>query len=124
MNKLSGTEPTQYIEEQEVDWVGSYDREKSDPAPTTIKTKHVEYTAGPYTKEELLGHKKNQVHEPTHYEIFPGTQVIEVIKSVLTEEEFKGFCKGNILKYRLRDKQDREEDYEKSKKYQSYMQDI
>lgn len=43
------------------------------------------------------------VHHPSHYTL-PGLDVesIDVIRAVLTPEEFKGWCKGNALKYSLR----------------------
>lgn len=44
----------------------------------------------------------DDVNNPKHYDLFPNQQVIDVIQSALTEEEFAGYCKGNALKYRLR----------------------
>jgi hypothetical protein len=45
----------------------------------------------------------DEVDNPKHYQLFAdGTQSIDVIRDVLTLEEFMGFCKGNVLKYRLR----------------------
>lgn len=43
------------------------------------------------------------VHHPQHYTL-PGLTVesVDVIRAVLTPEEFKGWCKGNALKYSLR----------------------
>ncbi len=43
------------------------------------------------------------VHHPSHYTL-PGLSVesVDVIRAVLTPEEFKGWCKGNALKYSLR----------------------
>jgi hypothetical protein len=43
------------------------------------------------------------VHHPQHYAL-PGLDVesVDVIRAVLTPEEFKGWCKGNALKYSLR----------------------
>lgn len=37
-----------------------------------------------------------------YYELWEDFEAIDVIKLVLTEEEYRGFLKGNILKYRLR----------------------
>ena len=37
-----------------------------------------------------------------HYELWENFEAIDVIKLALTDEEYKGFLKGNILKYRLR----------------------
>ncbi len=44
----------------------------------------------------------DEIHNPAHYDLFPGQQAIDVIKAALTPEEFRGYCKGNALKYRLR----------------------
>jgi hypothetical protein len=37
-----------------------------------------------------------------HYELWNGFEAIDIIKDVLTEDEYKGYLKGNILKYQLR----------------------
>ena len=42
------------------------------------------------------------VNHPKHYEILPGIEAIDIIRALLTEEEFKGYLKGNNLKYQLR----------------------
>lgn len=46
--------------------------------------------------------KHDAVNNPKHYDLFPDMQSIDIIESSLTEEEFAGFLKANILKYRLR----------------------
>lgn len=43
-----------------------------------------------------------QVDKPKHYDVFPGQQAIDLIRQCLSPAEYKGFLKGNILKYRLR----------------------
>ena len=40
----------------------------------------------------------NNVDHPSHYN-HGGKETIEILKDFLTEEEFKGFLKGNVLKY-------------------------
>ena len=47
--------------------------------------------------------QNDAVHHPSHYNL-PGLAVesVDVIRAVLTPEEFKGWCKGNALKYSLR----------------------
>lgn len=47
--------------------------------------------------------RNDAVHHPQHYTL-PGLTVesVDVIRAVLTPEEFKGWCKGNALKYSLR----------------------
>lgn len=49
------------------------------------------------------GTMNDAVHHPQHYTL-PGLTVesVDVIRAVLTPEEFKGWCKGNALKYSLR----------------------
>lgn len=42
------------------------------------------------------------VRTPSHYMLFEDVESIQVIARTLTVAEFKGFCLGNVLKYRLR----------------------
>lgn len=42
------------------------------------------------------------VKSPGHYQLFEGVEAIEVVARSMTREMFKGYCLGNILKYRLR----------------------
>lgn len=42
------------------------------------------------------------VTKPSHYSMFDGIEAIEVIARSMTVEMFRGYCFGNILKYRLR----------------------
>ena len=42
------------------------------------------------------------VTKPSHYMLFDDIEAIEVIARAMTREQFKGYCLGNILKYRLR----------------------
>ena len=42
------------------------------------------------------------VRTPSHYMLFDDIEAIEVIARSMTREQFKGYCLGNILKYRLR----------------------
>lgn len=44
----------------------------------------------------------DDVKSPSHYQLFEGLESIEVIARSMTVEMFKGFCLGNVLKYRLR----------------------
>ena len=80
-------------------------------APTTAKAKPMKKVYA------------DMVEEPEHYKIFADQEVIDIIRKSLSKEEFAGYCKGNILKYRLRDKHNNEEDFAKSKQYKKYMQD-
>lgn len=42
------------------------------------------------------------VRKPSHYQVFDGMESIEIIARSMTVSEFRGFCMGNVLKYRLR----------------------
>lgn len=49
-----------------------------------------------------VGSASDAVKAPSHYMLFDGTESIEVIARSMTVSEFRGFCFGNVLKYRLR----------------------
>lgn len=68
----------------------------------------------------------DEINSPSHYMLFPGMESIDVIKAALTPEEFKGFCKGNALKYRLRagDKGPAEKCIAKANWYQNRLRDM
>lgn len=46
----------------------------------------------------------DEVNHPTHY-TSGAVECIDAIKAALTPEEFRGFCKGNMIKYVWREKQ-------------------
>lgn len=43
----------------------------------------------------------NEVNHPEHYN-HGGIETLDIIKTFLSEEEFRGYIKGNIIKYRER----------------------
>lgn len=59
------------------------------------------------------------VKSPSHYQFFPDLEAIEIIAASLTAAEFRGYCLGNRLKYRLRagNKDKLEQDIAKSDFY-------
>ena len=65
----------------------------------------------------------DEVNHPKHYMLFPDMEAIDVIQAVLTPEEFRGYCRGNALKYRLRagDKGPAEKCISKSRWYQNRL---
>ena len=65
--------------------------------------------------------KYDNVNHPSHYN--KGTfETIELIKSILTPEEFKGFIKGNIMKYVSREAyKNGVEDLKKAQWYLNYF---
>ena len=65
----------------------------------------------------------DEINNPAHYQLFPDVEAIDVIKAALTSDEFAGYLKGNILKYRLRagDKGPAEKCIAKAHWYQNYL---
>jgi hypothetical protein len=65
------------------------------------------------------------VKSPKHYSFFD-TEVIDIIRSSITMEQFIGYCKGNSIKYRLRagKKDDALQDILKAEEYELYYRDI
>lgn len=49
-----------------------------------------------------IPNSSDQVKNPSHYQLIDGVESIEVIARSMTQEQFKGYCLGNTLKYRLR----------------------
>jgi hypothetical protein len=48
--------------------------------------------------------------------------VIDLIRSELTPEEFRGYCKGNVLKYVTRaSKKGGEQDWAKAERYMTWL---
>jgi len=78
--------------------------------------------------DEVQPSSDNKVKNPasTHYELYPGVEAIDVIKKMLTPEEYKGFLKGNVLKYQLRlgKKDNVEKEIIKIKDYQRELGDM
>ncbi len=54
------------------------------------------------TDDQPTGEQIEGVTKPSHYMLFDDIEAIEVIARSMTREQFKGYCFGNILKYRLR----------------------
>lgn len=44
----------------------------------------------------------NDVYCPKHYKVFADIDAIQIIARSMTVDMFKGYCFGNVLKYRLR----------------------
>ena len=61
------------------------------------------------------------VKSPSHY-LTGGIETIDFIKAKLTLEEFRGFCKGNVIKYLSRaEHKGGIEDYQKAKVYLEWL---
>lgn len=52
--------------------------------------------------EAILTDGIEGVSKPSHYALFDNIEAIEIIARSMTVEMFRGYCLGNIMKYRLR----------------------
>lgn len=68
-----------------------------DPRKPKLEEPEVTPTDDQPSAESIEG-----VTKPSHYMLLDDIEAIEVIARSMTREQFKGYCLGNILKYRLR----------------------
>ena len=55
------------------------------------------------TEQYFLPTMEDMVNHPKHYNKH-GVECIDAIRATLTEDEFRGYCKGNVLKYTWRER--------------------
>lgn len=67
----------------------------------------------------------DNVKNPAHYNV-GGIETIQVIQMLLTKEEYVGYLKGNVLKYRERAqfKGKADEDYAKAREYKKMLDEV
>jgi hypothetical protein len=65
---------------------------------------------------------EDKVLSPAHYTV-GGIETIDYLRAKLTPDEFRGFCKGSIIKYlsRANLKGSEDEDYHKASFYASML---
>ncbi len=74
------------------------------------------------TEDCINNYKVNSVDAPPHY-TQGGIECIDAIKAALTPQEFRGYCKGNVLKYVWREKlKGKDEDLKKAAVYLKFAQ--
>ena len=80
-------------------------------------------TIGQYIERGQKEMTHDEINHPAHYQLFPDTEAIDVIRATLTPIEFIGYLKGNALKYRLRagDKGPAEKCIAKARWYQNRL---
>lgn len=75
------------------------------------------YALASHTAKDTPTPQTDPVEHPAHY-TKGGIECIDGIRSALTDEEFRGFCKGNVLKYIWRERSKNGiEDLKKSRWY-------
>ena len=101
------------------DWV----KQNPDGARGTLKTKAAASAPTPAVIEtEALTH--DPIHNPSHY-TNGGIEFIDVLRAKLSSDEFRGFLKGNVLKYTLRaEHKDGAQDYAKGARYAKWLAEV
>jgi hypothetical protein len=46
--------------------------------------------------------EEEAITSPSHYKVCEGLEVVDMIRAVLTPEQLRGYCLGNLIKYRMR----------------------
>lgn len=79
-----------------------------------------------YTDIDMTIDEEDPINSPSHYQLDGlDVEVIDVIDAVLTEEEFAGYLRGNVIKYMLRaDRKGGKDDYLKAEKYLGWLIDL
>lgn len=72
----------------------------------------------------MMDNKVKNEEAHSRYSLWGDFETIDLIKSQLTEDEYIGALKFNILKYKLRDKGCDEADRVKAKDYQNELNKI
>lgn len=87
---------------------------------------YAEYIQKEIAKNHTDTKHTDEVHNPWHYKLNGlNIEVVDVIRATLTDEEFKGWCKGNALKYLMRagkkDKAKEKQDFAKAGVFISWL---
>lgn len=92
--------------------------------------KYVDEVKAQWNHDVLKAHLNEKlvsdnVESPDHYKLRGlDIEAIDVIRGALTEDEFRGFCKGNVLKYTIREgHKNGDEDLKKAKKYLEFLEE-
>lgn len=72
-------------------------KELNEKKDKTINEKRAEYALPPISFLKDILENEDNVNHPNHYQ--GDIETIDYIKDKLTDEEFRGFVKGNVLKY-------------------------
>lgn len=77
-------------------------------------------------RHDLAAEIEDMVERPNHYKmVIKGVDMdaMDVIRYILGEEGWKAYCKGNMLKYLLRNKWNEDEDVAKCGRYSEMYRD-
>ena len=75
----------------------------NDPATRHAELGTLAASMPPDTEQYFLPTMDDAVNHPKHYNKH-GVECIQAIRATLTDEEFRGYCKGNVIKYTWRER--------------------
>ena len=114
----------------QVDSIESYEGEEDIIMPNYIQLASQGMTFSEFAGEEITEESLNfrpyddKVNHPSHYNRY-SREVIESIKGLCTPDEFRGYLKGNIIKYSARySGKDGIQDIDKLAKYTQFLKDF
>lgn len=80
-------------------WKDGYNNLYLDYLPQVLDIEE-DWTGRIYHEDHI---SRDNINHPEHY-TSGGIECIDAIRAALTPEEFRGFCKGNVLKYTWRER--------------------
>ena len=114
----------------QVDSIESYEGEEDIIMPNYIQLASQGMTFSEFAGEEITEESLNfrpyddKVNHPSHYNRY-SREVIESIKGLCTPDEFRGYLKGNIIKYSARySDKDGIQDIDKLAKYTQFLKEF
>lgn len=114
----------------QVDSIESYEGEEDIIMPNYIQLASQGMTFSEFAGEEITEESLNfrpyddKVNHPSHYNRY-SREVIESIKGLCTPDEFRGYLKGNIIKYSARySGKDGIQDIDKLAKYTQFLKEF
>lgn len=114
----------------QVDSIESYEGEEAKIMPNYIQLASQGMTFSEFAGEDITEESLNfrpyddKVNHPSHYNRY-SREVIESIKGLCTPDEFRGYLKGNIIKYSARySGKDGIQDIDKLAKYTQFLKEF
>ena len=114
----------------QVDSIESYEGEEDKIMPNYIQLASQGMTFSEFAGEDITEESLNfrpyddKVNHPSHYNRY-SREVIESIKGLCTPDEFRGYLKGNIIKYSARySGKDGIQDIDKLAKYTQFLKEF
>lgn len=128
--KVKSGESNKTYKLNQVDFIETYkgDEDKIMPNYLELASKGMTFSefAGEDITEESLNFRPydDKVNHPSHYNKY-SREVIESIKGLCTPDEFRGYLKGNIIKYSARySDKDGIQDIDKLAKYTQFLKEF